>query len=448
MPASRLHPTLNCRNRLSFWQNTSHRALERKEYSTLGTADAVSKPARFVELDSLRGLAALSVVLHHCRVMWETDTQPASPFLRSLLSLVAPIGFEAVLLFFVLSGFVLSLPAVTGKPQRYSTFVIRRVFRIYVPYLAALAVSVAGALWLHGAVTRSDWFNKSWSEAVNWQLVGRHLLFVGVFDTNQFDNPIWSLIHEMRISLVFPLLCALVLRIGTRRSLALALGLSCAAILFELRPFVIDGDLTGSLHYAAFFVLGILLARHRTRLGAWLSRRRKLTRTLALVAALVIFLFAGPQILQHFSRPSHYWRNKPFSDWITALGAGGLIIISLSSAICKRFLFWKPIRFLGKISYSLYLWHFIVMLYCIHLLYGKMPLGAILCLVLVLTFPVSWCSYRWIELPSIALGRRLSDIRLTRPVKVKTQGAGDLQLAPKQGIDAPDGNSVDGSSTT
>jgi peptidoglycan/LPS O-acetylase OafA/YrhL len=73
-----------------------------------------------------------------------------------------------------------------------------------------------------------------------------------------------------------------------------------------------------------------------------------------------------------------------------------------------------------------------------------MPLGAILCLVLVLIVPVSWCSYRWIELPSIALGRRLGDNRLTRPEKVKTQGGEDHQLAPKQGIDAPKRNSVDG----
>jgi peptidoglycan/LPS O-acetylase OafA/YrhL len=348
-----------------------------------------------------------------------SDIQPTSPILRSLSSFVDPVGTEAVILFFVLSGFVLSLPAVREKAQSYFTFVIRRVFRIYVPYLAALAVSVAGALWLHGAITKSDWFNRSWSEAVNWQLVGRHLLFLGVFDTNQFDNPIWSLIHEMRISLVFPLLCALVLRIGTRRSLVLALGLSCAAIFFELKPFMIDSDLAGSLHYAAFFVLGILLARHTTGLGAWFSRRRKLMRTLALVAALVLFLFAGPQILQHFSRPSHYWRNKPLSDWITALGAGGLILISMNSQACKRVLFWSPIRFLGEVSYSLYLWHFIVMLYCVHLLYGKVHLAVILSMVFVLSLLVSWCSYRWIELPSIALGRRLGDIRLTRLSEVK-----------------------------
>jgi peptidoglycan/LPS O-acetylase OafA/YrhL len=77
---------------------------------------------------------------------------------------------------------------------------------------------------------------------------------------------------------------------------------------------------------------------------------------------------------------------------------------------------------------------------------GRMPLGAILRIALILTFPVSWCSYRWIELPSIAPGRRLSNIRLTRPVNVKTQGDGNRQPTPRQGIDAPDENSVDGTS--
>ena len=84
--------------------------------------DAPVRQVRYVELDSLRGLAALIVVLHHVLYLWETDTQPASAACRFFLDLINPFGFEAVILFFVLSGFVLSLPAVDGKPQTYLTF--------------------------------------------------------------------------------------------------------------------------------------------------------------------------------------------------------------------------------------------------------------------------------------------------------------------------------------
>jgi peptidoglycan/LPS O-acetylase OafA/YrhL len=79
-------------------------------------------------------------------------------------------------------------------------------------------------------------------------------------------------------------------------------------------------------------------------------------------------------------------------------------------------LYWPPIRFLGEVSYSLYLWHFVVILYCVHLLYGKVPLWTILCLSFVLSIAVSRCSYLWIELPSMAIGRKLSNAFL-RPAQ-------------------------------
>jgi peptidoglycan/LPS O-acetylase OafA/YrhL len=136
-----------------------------------------------------------------------------------------------------------------------------------------------------------------------------------------------------------------------------------------------------------------------------------LARFLIGVLCLWLYLRAGPR-LTRFAGDRFGSASTDISQWITAFGGGGLMIVSLNSAWCHKILSWSPIHLLGKVSYSLYLWHCIVLLYCVHLLYGRMPLWAILCLVLVLTFPVSWCSYRWIELPSIALGRRLGDIRL------------------------------------
>jgi peptidoglycan/LPS O-acetylase OafA/YrhL len=366
------------------------------------------RQTRYIELDSLRGLAALIVVLHHLRGLWETDTQPTSVICRFLLDLVTPFGFDAVLMFFVLSGFVLSLPAVNGRPQTYSTFLIRRVFRIYVPYLAVLLASVAGAFWLHGIVTRSIWFHQFWSEPVDWRLVGQHVLFLGVYNPNQFDPPIWSLMYEMRISLIFPLLCGLVLRLKSKWSLAIGAGLSVSAILIVKRPFYIGLTTGDTLHYAGLFVLGIFLARERRRLGEWFRRRRQIVKVLIGAAFLWLFLFAGHPVTV---ASDHFLHHFLFcvSQWITAFGAAGVMIICMNSATCKRALSWPPIHFLGEVSYSLYLWHFVVILYCVHLLYGKIPLWVILCLSLVLSVAVSWFSYRWIEVPSMNLGRKLSN---------------------------------------
>lgn len=365
------------------------------------TAESLKSPARYFELDSLRGLAALMVVLHHLGVLWDTETQPASAAVRAAMSLVFPFGNNAVILFFVLSGFVLSLPAVAGRPQKYSTFVIRRVFRIYVPYLAALAASVAGAYWLHGMITRSSWFNLYWPGPVDWHLVGQHLLFLGSYEHTVFNPPIWSLIFEMRISLAFPLLCAFVLRLRSRWSLAIVLGLAVGPMVFERLPLGL------TLQYASLFVMGIALARERGRLGTLVRRPSGLAKAMMGIAFLWLFLFAGSAMNLPRYATSHSLTN--FSPWITALGAGGLMIFSISWQSWRRALLWRPIHSLGKVSYSLYLWHFVVMLYCVHLLYGHLPFGAILCLCFVLSIFVAWCSYQSIEVPSMNLGRTLSN---------------------------------------
>ena len=380
--------------------------------------NATSKPARYAELDSLRGLAALVVVLHHLRLLWEGDVPPSSHSIRLMLTLVNPAGNGSVILFFVLSGFVLSLPMIAGKPQPYLTFVIRRVFRIYVPYLVAVAASVAGAFWLHGIITRSTWFHLAWSEPVSWPLVFQHVLFVGVYNTDQFDGPIWSLVHEMRISLLFPLLCAVTLRFKSKWSLLIAFTLTAIAGIIQRPPFFIDWSIAESVHVAGLFVLGIFLACEKTRIGEWFHRHpRGFVAILAgvTVACLALYLFAGPQFTTSIDMFFPHAMTC-IRHWLIALSSGGLMIICISSARCKRVLTWPPIRFLGEISYSLYLWHFIVMLYCVHFLYGKLPLGAILCLVFLLTIVVSRYSYRWIEMPSMNLGRALSN-RFRSPSK-------------------------------
>jgi peptidoglycan/LPS O-acetylase OafA/YrhL len=382
----------------------------------MSTVNAPARQVRYIELDSLRGLAAVVVVLHHFRFLVETNTPPTLATSRFLFDLVTPLGTEAVILFFVLSGFVLSLPATNGRPQTYPIFVIRRVFRIYVPYLAALIVSVAGAYWLHGIVTASWWFHQFWSEPVNWRLVGQHFLFLGVFDENQFDPPMWSLIQEMRISLIFPFLCALVLRLKNKWSFLIAGGLTFTSILAEKLPFHVDPLVADTFQYAGIFVLGIFLAREKSRLGAWFHDRRRLPRIMIGAAFLFLFLFAGPLLTKEAGSVRHH-ASVCISNWITALGAGGLMMISLNWGSWKRTLHWRPIHFLGETSYSLYLWHFVVLLYCVHLLYGKAPLWAILCLVFVLSIFVSWISYQWIELPSIHLGRRLSNAFQSFPAR-------------------------------
>jgi peptidoglycan/LPS O-acetylase OafA/YrhL len=369
---------------------------------------APPKQMRLIELDSLRGLACMAVVIIHFLKLWAEDAQ-ASWVDRNPWSRLA-VGGEAGLLFlfFVLSGLVLALPWIEGRPQSYFTFVTRRIFRIYVPYLAALAPAVAGAYWLHRAVTHSVWFQECWSEPVNWHLVWQHVLFVGNFNTDQFDAPIWSLVCEMRVSLIFPLLCASVLRFRNAWPLAMAVCLvALSAVARRLSPSLGQWDIVDTVFYSSLFVLGIWLARERTCIAVWFSLLSRRMRILVGVASLFLITVAGPWF-SSFSQYLFHRGLETIAHWIPVFGGGGMIVMSLNSPSLRRILHWPPILWLGRVSYSIYLLHFVFLLYCVHLFYGRISMGAIIFLAMVLTLAGSWCFYRLIELPSINLGRQIS----------------------------------------
>src|SRR5882762_8330002 len=91
----------------------------------------------YPQLDALRGIAALMVVINHFVLVgplwWVT---------RSPLRVVA-LGHEAVILFFILSGFVLTLQLNSSSRINYLDYLIKRICRIYLPYLAVLLAAIA-----------------------------------------------------------------------------------------------------------------------------------------------------------------------------------------------------------------------------------------------------------------------------------------------------------------
>ena len=121
-----------------------------------------------------------------------------------------------MVLFFTLSGFVLSLPVWRETKISYLHFVLRRTFRIYLPYLLALFLSVAGAYLFHSHKQPhlSPWFQGSWSTPIDPHLVLQHMLFIGSrYQAGQYNTVFWTLILEMQISLIFPILMNILRRI-------------------------------------------------------------------------------------------------------------------------------------------------------------------------------------------------------------------------------------------
>jgi peptidoglycan/LPS O-acetylase OafA/YrhL len=106
------------------------------------TGPAIMSQHRYKQLDSLRGLAALTVFLGH---FWGAKIN--MPFFVALSKTPLSIllnGNAAVIFFFLLSGFVLSLPFVGGeKPLTLTAFYTKRIFRIYPAFIFAILFSLA-----------------------------------------------------------------------------------------------------------------------------------------------------------------------------------------------------------------------------------------------------------------------------------------------------------------
>lgn len=177
----------------------------------------------------------MSVVLWHFVCATYTITIPSTKsFVRSLYYLAH--GRSAVILFFILSGFVLSLPFFREPRPGYGGFVVRRICRIYLPYI----VLITGAIMVRTFVTKktipelSQWFNGFCGDPFSLKTALEHLFLIGNIHSNVYNNAIWSLIHEMRISLVFPLLFLFVLRVRPVVSIATCFLLSGIAFMNEV----------------------------------------------------------------------------------------------------------------------------------------------------------------------------------------------------------------------
>ena len=371
-------------------------------------------PRRFYELDSLRGLAALTVVFHHFSRL--CSPQITHIIDRSPLRLLVA-GHQAVILFFLLSGFVLTLPYKKRGSLNYGPFLLKRVCRIYLPYLGALALAILCDLHFSDHAHYDNyWINWTWSAPVTTHLVVQHILFLGNYDWSQFNTAFWSLVYEMRISLVFPFIAIAVLRFRTIWLLLAAAVLSLSffplAILFSSVLHLSSHDAaintTLTLHYAAFFIIGSVTANHLHAINRCYARLTTLQAAIIAIVALTLYGFSNASgITQHFSIPADLF------DWGTAAGATMFIIFAMNSRPFHSFLTSRTIHHLGQISYSLYLIHATILFTLIHTLWGRVPLGILLAIYLTVTLAVTEIFYRLIERPTMLLGRRLTAPRTT-----------------------------------
>lgn len=391
------------------------RALGPGCWSSMNVIESTHAGARYRELDSLRGLAALIVVFQHFSLVYGVNAPSAgAPWVDwaayrvwqffPLHILIA--GHEAVLLFFLLSGFVLALPYFRQAAPTYPRFLAKRFCRLYLPYAAALALACGANALLYGPVAgTSAWFQQTWATRPDLRSMLDHVGMIGSYDYSRYNTAFWSLVYEARISCIFPLIALAVSKLRVRALLTAAAGLSILGQVTVLH--MANQDLGATLHYAALFILGAMGARYQAEIREWMNAHGKLFQGGLLLGALTMI-----SLSQDFKNLPGVLRVLLLvTDWPAALAGMVVLVCAMNYEPFRRILLHRWSIYLGKISYSQYLTHATVLFTLVRLLHGRIAAPALLPIYLAAVV-IFGAGFNWlVEEPSIRLGRRLGQVK-------------------------------------
>ena len=292
-------------------------------------------------LDGLRGLAALYVVLFHCRLLaFPGFPEKSGPFWLGWLM----YGRLAVVFFLVLSGFSLAISAARHgwHPGSVFRFLRRRAWRILPPYWAALALSLMVSYFIAPASYRGPPNTRT---AVVYGLV-----LQDIFKARTPNGAFWSIAVEAGLYLLFPVLLFIRRRLGAVILVTGVTLLVVARVLLAEHVPPMEGDRWLTPNLAPAFVAGllgagVLVAREEIRRLPW-----HWLAALAVLPVLSVIVVKGAAwTLSHY-----FWVDLAVAPAMTMFIAA---VATGRPAFLLRLLTSRPLRGLGNFSYSLYLIH-------------------------------------------------------------------------------------------
>jgi peptidoglycan/LPS O-acetylase OafA/YrhL len=381
------------------------------QYAEFAPLHSAPPPARrLVAFDGLRGVCALMVLFHHLLLTqpvfanfeWHRS-QAASYGWGDWLLLRTPLhllwaGQARALLFFVLSGYVLSLPWLDGRAAPYGRYLLGRLCRIYPPYAIAMAFAAAGSVLLggHKLPDASVYFNElGWAFQPSLAAAPSIVAVVNNHSSEYMNEAVWSLVWEMRVALIFPLLILPAVRwrnAGIVATLiALVLSTVIAHHLFSQRLESLLNVPENTFYFAQYFVFGIAISLNRARIAQWGSQWGGWLGVAAVTMGCLIC-----------------WLPWPVqNDRLVGVGAAIILAGILGSDRMQGWLTNRPLLWLGRQSYSLYLIHVPLLMVVVIAFDGAVPVVAF-CAVVPAIILCAELFRRWVEMPSVALAQRLT----------------------------------------
>lgn len=339
-----------------------------------------AQPLRIPALDGWRAISILLVIAGHL-VNYRYLSGEPSP----LAGYLAVLGVKV---FFVISGLLiaglaLNEEAATGTLSMKG-FYRRRVFRILPAYFVYLATVLA----------------MSWAGWITQDPQGVALAAVFVcnapaLDCGWFAGHTWSLAYEEQFYLLFPLLFMLTPRAAKPRLFTTIHAFLAITPLFSLLLMPETPQWSAYRVLASHFACisaGVMFAHHRDRLAA-LGRHHLVISAVTVLTVLACVAVASGR----FGHLRYEVRN-PIEALVLPVSIAWLIFrTTVHQGAVSRALDWAPLRYIGKISFSLYLWQ--------QMFTAAAALSPFSVWWLI---PAAVLSYHFIEQPMVRLGRRTS----------------------------------------
>ncbi|UWU81202.1 acyltransferase [Bradyrhizobium huanghuaihaiense] len=344
---------------------------------------------RLAFIDTLRGIAVLSVVVQHALevIVREHPTGAYHSIFHDAIGYYMNFGRFGVALFFFVSGFVIpfSFPA-SASPV--NDFAVSRFFRLYPAYWTSIAI---------GLVTMQAVELRTYPLS---QIVANITMLQSFLEVRH----LWDFYWTLTIELLFYVACTILFAAGllTRRLTAVAIVVATAlagaavAVLVEDRAAWVMMEI--GLNLSAMFLGKII---RDTVVGGTLRWRHVAVCT-ALYAVFAITL-AGRRY------GGAYEDNFFYSYSIAAAHVSAAVVFIVFAAFGER-MAWRPLAFVGLISYSVYLMSPFAMVWVHHYAWpGDGPLAWLVFVaeVVMSSILVSWMTYSLVEKPWISFARRL-----------------------------------------
>ena len=349
---------------------------------------------RIEYLDAIRGIAAMMVVFYHF-IGWHWPDERAFHVAALFFN-----GADAVSFFFVLSGFVLSYKYIHSSAEiNIKKYVFKRILRLYPAYVVTVIINYL--YWKRHDLGLNivkeifwDFHLPLWSELL--MVKGQHMYYI----------PGWTLGVEMALSLLIPIL-----------TIAAIKNIKLIIWLIPISMFIGPGYIS---IFTMHFCLGILLAYYFPQIKSYDFKASKYYPYRWLIGLAVFALFS----LRHFQRMHDFGAiyNKLAGFFridifhFTGFASFMILLYVMNNVKIQRWLNGKILHFIGKISYSIYLMHWFVVVLIMekwkhHLKFfgsTEITFAVMLLVAVAATLLLATLLYYLVEKPFIKLARKWS----------------------------------------